>query len=150
MIDRRLAVPYRYALFQIPDLVLLVLALTAAHHWWELPVFAAGWIVACWILKDIVLYPWLRVAYEAHDPGHSDRLTGSIAIVQQPLDPKGWVLVGGERWSAELLPDAAPVAEGARVRVVSVRGFTLAVEPLSDASTRPTQESNRPTRRANP
>ena len=72
MSDRRsrgVCVPVRYTLFQIPDFVLLVLALVAAHHWWGLPVAAARWIVAFWILKDIVLYPWLRVAYESQlDP----------------------------------------------------------------------------------
>ena len=62
-------VPLRYALFQIPDLVLLGLALSAAVRWWGLPVDAAWWIVAFWVVKDIVLYPMMRIAYQSGEPG---------------------------------------------------------------------------------
>ena len=55
----------RYTLFQIPDLILLGLGVAAAVRWWDLPVFAAYGLVVAWVVKDVVMYPMLRVAYEA-------------------------------------------------------------------------------------
>jgi membrane-bound ClpP family serine protease len=120
----------RYTLFQIPDVILLGLALAAAVRWWGLPEVTAFWILGFWVVKDIALYPLMRIAYQTGDRGASDRLTGGIAEVRQTLDPSGWVLIGGERWAAELAAGLESVAVGARVRVVSVRGLTLVVESV--------------------
>ncbi|HYK37636.1 nodulation protein NfeD [Alloacidobacterium sp.] len=56
-------------------------------------------------------------------------LVGSIAIAQQPLDPRGQVMVHGELWFAE---SPAPVSPGERVRVRAVRELTLLVERIPD------------------
>lgn len=118
----------RYALFQVPDLILLGIGLAAAAHWWGLPTTAAYWIFGLWVVKDIALYPILRVAY---DPSPAtDRLTGARGVATQLLDPDGYVVVGSERWIAEV-PEGARVPEGAAVRVVGVRGLRLLVEPMS-------------------
>lgn len=58
-----------------------------------------------------------------------DALIGSIAIAQQPLEPRGQVMVHGELWFAES-PES--VAQGERVRVRSVRNLTLLVERIPD------------------
>ncbi|QNI30400.1 nodulation protein NfeD [Alloacidobacterium dinghuense] len=54
-----------------------------------------------------------------------EALIGSIAIAQQPLDPRGQVMVHGELWFAE---SPAPVSPGEHVRVRAVRNLTLLVE----------------------
>jgi membrane-bound serine protease (ClpP class) len=59
-----------------------------------------------------------------------DALIGSIAIAQQPLDPRGQVMVHGELWFAE---SPAPVSPGERVRVRAVRNLTLLVERIPDS-----------------
>lgn len=58
-----------------------------------------------------------------------DALVGSIAIAQQPLDPRGQVMLHGELWFAE---SPAPVSPGERVRVLSVQNLTLLVERIPD------------------
>jgi len=59
----------------------------------------------------------------------ADALIGSIAIAQQPLEPRGQVMVHGELWFAE---SPSPVAPGERVRVRAVRNLTLLVERIPD------------------
>ncbi|HTZ90545.1 MAG TPA: nodulation protein NfeD [Alloacidobacterium sp.] len=59
-----------------------------------------------------------------------EALVGSIAIAQQPLDPRGQVMVHGELWFAE---SPAPVSPGERVRVRAVRDLTLLVERVPDS-----------------
>ena len=63
----------RYTLFQIPDLILLGLARVVAVRWWGLSLPAAWLIFAFWIVKDIVLYPVIRIAYRT-DGSAADRL----------------------------------------------------------------------------
>jgi len=123
----------RYALFQIPDLILLGLGLAALVHWWSLPVFAAYGLVAIWIAKDIALYPILRVAYEVDGSSGVDAIHGAIGVVTQPLDPSGYVRLGSELWKAELRDGSASASAGSAVRVVDSRGLTLIVEPVAPA-----------------
>ena len=54
-------------------------------------------------------------------------LIGLIAIAQQPLSPRGQVLVHGELWQAE---SPTPVAPGERVLVRAVQSLTLLVERI--------------------
>jgi len=58
-----------------------------------------------------------------------EALIGAIAIAQQPLAPRGQVMVHGELWFAE---SPAAVAPGERVRVRAVRDLTLLVERVPD------------------
>jgi membrane-bound ClpP family serine protease len=123
----------RYALFQIPDLVLLSLAVAAAVKWWNLPMLAAYSLIALWIAKDVALYPVLRIAYESRDSSASAGIRGALGVVVQPLTPAGYVRLGSERWKARLLSGGGPLSEGCAVRVVEMRGLTLIVEPENPA-----------------
>ena len=118
----------RYTLFQIPDLILLGLGLAAAVRWWELSVFTAYALFGLWIVKDIAMFPLLRVAYQTDGSSVADRLDGALGVVTRPLNPTGYVSVASELWSAEVSIESAPVAVGSTVRVVSIRGLTLLVE----------------------
>jgi membrane-bound serine protease (ClpP class) len=70
----------------------------------------------------------LRLALRAR---HSKKLMGAeamigqLAVVTQPLSPKGQVLVNGELWQAE---SATPSEPGEQVRVRGLRELTLLVE----------------------
>lgn len=66
----------RYALFQIPDLILLALGLAATVRWWEISESVAYTIFALWIVKDAAMYPMMRVAYAGGD-SVADRLSGA-------------------------------------------------------------------------
>jgi membrane protein implicated in regulation of membrane protease activity len=116
-------------LFQIPDLILLSLGLAAAVRWWGLPVYAACGLVAMWVVKDVIMYPIVRVAYESGSSSGVDGILGSLAVVSQQLAPSGYARLGSELWKAELASGSGPVLVGSAIRVVEVRGLTLIVEP---------------------
>jgi membrane protein implicated in regulation of membrane protease activity len=120
----------RYTLFQIPDLILLSLGLAAAVRWWGLPVLAAYGLVALWLVKDVIMFPILRVAYESDSTSGVDGIRGALGVVTQPLAPAGYVRLGSELWKAELASGSGSVLEGSAIRVVEVRGLTLIVEPV--------------------
>ncbi len=63
-------------------------------------------------------------------------MVGEIAIAQVPLAPEGQVMVRGELWQARLSPTTinshtGPVLPGAPLRILSVQGLQLLVEPVS-------------------
>jgi membrane-bound serine protease (ClpP class) len=58
---------------------------------------------------------------------------GSMGDVRRPLEPSGSVYVGGEEWSARSA-DERPLERGTPIRVVSVEGLTLIVEPDPSSS----------------
>lgn len=60
----------------------------------------------------------------------ADALLGQIAVVINPLDPVGQVMVHGEIWQAH---SSTPAPRDARVRVTAIDGLTLTVEPLPPA-----------------
>jgi membrane-bound serine protease (ClpP class) len=57
-------------------------------------------------------------------------LVGETGVARGALSPEGQVLVHGELWRA--VARGAPVAEGAKVRVVDVNGLTLTVEKAGE------------------
>jgi membrane protein implicated in regulation of membrane protease activity len=118
----------RYIAFQFPSWLLVLGIAVALDTWTELARIWLGLGVAAYFAKDIVIYPWVRAAYEhtEHDP--SAGLVGACAVVVVALDPAGWVKLGSERWRAERGPDDAGALEaGARVEVKGIRGHTLIV-----------------------
>jgi membrane-bound serine protease (ClpP class) len=61
----------------------------------------------------------------------SEELVGAIGEVREPLDPDGQVFLNGALWRARST-DGERVELGNRVRVRSVDGLTLEVEPVAD------------------
>ena len=117
----------RYLAFQIPGWVVLALVLGAAMAWWDLSRTLAAAIFALFVIKDAVLFPFVRVAYEPRRGGGAQALVGQRARAEEDLAPDGYVRIGAELWRAELGRGRA--ARGAALRVVAVRGLTLVVEP---------------------
>lgn len=56
-----------------------------------------------------------------------DALVGAVGVAQQPLAPRGQIIVHGELWLAE---SDVPVAAGESVRVRAVDGLKLLVAPV--------------------
>jgi membrane-bound serine protease (ClpP class) len=114
-----------------------VAALVGAGFAWrdaghDLPVaaiIAAGVVLAAFIVFAS------RKAIAAHrdEPVRtgSEELVGSIAEVREPLDPEGQVFVAGALWRARV-SDGGTIGLGNRVRIKSVDGLTLNVEPTAD------------------
>jgi membrane-bound serine protease (ClpP class) len=61
-----------------------------------------------------------------------EALIGQTAVVRSPLTPEGKVVVMGELWNAV---SSAPADVGSRVRIRSVDGLKLEVEPDASVST---------------
>ncbi len=62
-----------------------------------------------------------------------EELVGAVAVVREPLAPKGQVYLHGALWRAAASGDGSegrPISRGSRVRVDSVNGLTLNVTPV--------------------
>jgi len=121
--------PFRtYLMLETPGWVLAG-AVLGFFVWREdLTPWVAGLLFALWVLKDFVLYPALRIAYEEGSPNGADGLVGELGTARERLDPEGYVRVGSELWRAVLARGAEPVEAGDSVRVLQVRDLTLHVE----------------------
>jgi membrane protein implicated in regulation of membrane protease activity len=122
----------RYIAFQLPSWLIVAFIAVALDVWSELPRPLLVGAFALYLVKDFVIYPWVRSAYEhtEHDPGSNMLAARGVVIVS--LDPVGWVRVGSERWRAETVDAAAPLAPGTAVEVSRVRGHTLLVVAVMD------------------
>lgn len=119
----------KYILFQIPELAVVSILTLGARSWVGLPDWAVVGIIAVWMIKDAVLFPFVRIAYQPGSKGGATRLVGARGTAQDALKPSGYVRVSAELWRAELQPGSPLVEPGDRVRVLGVRGLTLIVEP---------------------
>jgi membrane protein implicated in regulation of membrane protease activity len=118
----------RYALLQLPALVLLVLLMILLRRWLLLPGWVMAAIIALWIAKDVILYPLVWRAYDSR-AGKGSPMAGLRGIVVDRLHPSGYIKVRGELWHAETAGDSVAVERGEPVRVVGNRGLTLLVRP---------------------
>ena len=135
MLTERPSAFTRYVLFQIPGWVLAVIAVALLRQWFALSLGAAAALLAVWVVKDFLLFPFLRSAYEQDPRTGTERLIGERGVTVERLDSAGYIRGHGELWQAEQLPPGEPIPEGARVTVHAARGFTLLVqrEPTESA-----------------
>lgn len=119
----------RYLLFQIPGAALVALLLFALERAAVVPPWAALAILAAWIAKDLLLYPFLGPAYAVDAPSPVDALIGQRGLVVAPLAPAGYVRIRGELWRAEAPAGSQPLAPDTVIVVREVRGMTVLVEP---------------------
>jgi membrane-bound serine protease (ClpP class) len=88
--------------------------------------------VACGVAFGLITVFLVRIAIRARRNKvvtGPQALIGDIGIAQQPLTPRGQVLIHGELWQAE---SAHPAAPGDQVRVRSVDGLTLLVDRIPE------------------
>lgn len=99
----------------------------------DLPVAAI--IATGLILGGFVIFAARKVlAAHRDEPVHTgwEELIGSEGEVREPLNPSGQVFVEGALWQARAI-GADEIGLGNRVRVKSVDGLTLEVEPVAGA-----------------
>lgn len=123
----------RYLLIQIPGWILAAVILAGLRAWADIPFWVVAGLYAAYVIKDFVLYPFLRRAYEPSPEGPKDLLVGETAVATEPIHPNGFVRLRGELWMAELAPGVPEVPTGDVVRVVGVRDMTLIVAPQDDS-----------------
>lgn len=121
--------PIKYLLFQIPGWIIAAAILTALVHW---EFFTKGIAVLCffgWLLKDLLLYPFFRRAYEPGVTG-SARLVGSKGIAEGDLTPKGYIRVRGELWRAVASPADHVLRSGTEVEIIGAERMEVFVRAL--------------------
>lgn len=123
----------RYMLFQVPGWLIDIAVLAALIEWWDMPLWAAGVVFALLVVKDFVLYPFLKVGYETKEKSGIEKLIGERGVVKQRLDPEGYLLVQGELWKARTIEPGRVLDPGTRARVAAAEGMLLLVEPLESA-----------------
>jgi membrane-bound serine protease (ClpP class) len=97
-----------------------------------------GTAIACGLAFGLITAFLVRIAIRARRNKvltGPDALIGTIGLAQEPLSPRGQILIHGELWFAE---SPTPVETGAPVRVRAVRGLTLLVERVPE----PAQTTN--------
>lgn len=121
----------RYLGFQVPGWILVAGALLAAVHWWQLAESMAWLLLALFVAKDLVMFRFVRRAYEPSSGGGVRALLGSSAVAHEALTPSGYVRVGSELWRAELREGGTAQA-GSGLRVVELSGMTLIVDLVEE------------------
>jgi len=124
----------RYLLFQLPGMFFAGIVLVLLFERGHLTAPLAWGLFGLWVLKDALMFPVTKIAYETpHRPHGPEALLGEVAIAQGPITSwgagdSGWILVRGELWRAHSREGTASVAQGDRVRVVEAREHVLVVE----------------------
>ena len=135
-----MAVPpaWKYSLLQIPGAAVAAGVLAGAHAWLGLSGGLALGLLALWIAKDVVIYPFVRESLrDGHDRVGPEVLVGSTGVARDALNPSGYVQVRGELWRGELVGAARPLEAGSPIRVRDVDGLTLLVEPVPELGEAP-------------
>ncbi|UCE79168.1 MAG: NfeD family protein [Nitrospiraceae bacterium] len=129
MIKRRWSygVVSRYALFQLPEIVLIIIILTSLRVMFDIPLWSVWTLIILWMLKDIILFPFVWHAYDKSNTGATGSLVGLQGRALERLSPLGYVKVRGELWRAELDDGRYPVYEGEAIEILGLRGSTLKV-----------------------
>jgi membrane-bound ClpP family serine protease len=125
----------RYTLLQLPAVALLILILILVRRWVDVPTWFVWGLVALWVGKDVILFPFVWRAYDWGSPGETNSIIGARGIAEDRLGPSGYIRVHGELWQGELIGGGPPVDRGKGVRVLGIRKLTLLVQPDIEEST---------------
>ena len=117
----------RYILLNIPEFAAVLLILVVIQYWVFIPGWLLGSIIGFWIVKDVVLFPFIWRAYDWDRAGRSRSMIGERGIAKEKLAPAGYIQVHGELWRAERLGEGPPIEAGQPVRVTKMEGLTLFV-----------------------
>ena len=114
--------------------------------WFVFPRSVPGLRLSMWTFLPVIVFVvglvalvTFLVARTYRHPVNTGRegMIGLVGEATGKLDPDGRVFVHGEYWNARA---TVPVAPRARVRVVSVEGLRLVVEPMDAAGNPPDRE----------
>lgn len=120
---------HRYWLFQIPGLAVAGVVSYILYEWNKISMSTALFIIAVWLVKDIILYPLTVKSYDtASIKTGIQRYVGKQGLAHQALDPEGYILIQTERWKAISL-SGDPIPKGTEVIVEKAADMRLYVIP---------------------
>ena len=114
----------KYALFQLPGLILFFLILILVQRWTDLPLRFICGLLILWVIKDVVLFFFVWRAYQRV----ANPLIGMKGVAEERLAPSGYIRVHGELWQAEMIREGPPIEKGEFVRIKGIRGLVLLVQ----------------------
>jgi membrane protein implicated in regulation of membrane protease activity len=120
----------RYTMLQLPALVVLILVLIVLRQWLQIPVWSIWTFTLLWIIKDIILFPFVWRAYDSA----ASAMIGARGTASEQLDPSGHVRIKGELWRARVSGDGQSIEKGRAILVMDIRGLTLIVGPGENSS----------------
>lgn len=120
----------RYFLFQLPGAVILVSIMLLVKYYADFDWYIFWIILAAWIIKDIIMFPFIWRSYDTGNESSAQNFKGKKAEVTRKLDPEGYVRIGGELWRARLIDDV-PAEKGDRVSVEEREGLLLRVKKIN-------------------
>jgi membrane-bound ClpP family serine protease len=123
----------RYALFQVPSYLLLILLIFIIRQWINIPTWAIISIIAVWFTKDVFIFPSVWRAYDMSNQINAQSIIGMQGTVEKELAPSGYVKVHGELWKATLIEANKPVKRGEKIEVKEIRGLTLLVKDINNS-----------------
>ena len=95
-----------------------------------MPVWLFWVILICWIIKDIVLFPFVWKSYDTRDKDKYAVLTGKTGTVIELPNPIGTVLINGEIWRGRLADPGALVKKGEKVAVTGQENRLLIIDKI--------------------
>jgi membrane protein implicated in regulation of membrane protease activity len=122
----------KYFVLQIPGWAISAVVLASLWYWQWLSSSLALIGFFTWMLKDLILYRFVRHAYEDDNKFGSATLVGARGVAQGDLNPHGFVRVRGELWRATAVPESEMVAAGTAVEIVDAERMELFVRPINN------------------
>jgi len=123
----------KYILFQAPGWIAAVYLAWWAHTDWGLSLLWAVSGVCLFVVKDAVLYPFVKTAYSVAPGKGAAPERGTCVVAAEDIDPQGYVRISAELWKAELRAGSPAIPAGAAARIYSVDGLTVIVETPESA-----------------
>jgi len=123
----------RYIFLQLPVLTLLGVIYLISRQYDSIPSQVILIIIAVWLVKDIVFYPFVWKVYKPHHIKESESMIGLKGIALTNIDPTGTVEVRGEIWQAKKVKKGRPIIKNNTVRVLRIQDLTLIVESFGEA-----------------
>jgi len=123
---------FRYVWIQALETIVFILILMLINRWVAIPVWFFAGACAVWILKDIIMFPFVWRAYDWDRNRESDQMTrmvGMTGIVHRQLNPCGYIHVRGELWEAKMEDKTLQLDQGRAVTVTGKSGHILIVRP---------------------
>jgi membrane-bound ClpP family serine protease len=118
----------KYWGLQLPATMLVTMVLLGAGDRFAWPQWIVWTLVALWVAKDAMLYPFLWRAFDLGDPAALPYpVQGAEAVAVDRIDPSGHVRIWGELWRAELSRGARRIEVGETVQIDARHGLTLLV-----------------------
>lgn len=128
-----LRVYIRYGLLTIPETIVLILVLIVVRNWVPIPFWLGITLMVLWIVKEIILFPFVWRAYDNSRPEAFRAMIGQRGLTRERLAPAGYIRVQGELWKAENMLGQPPIEKSKWVRVEKIEGLKLFVVPEETA-----------------